>query len=75
MDGLSEHFGAESINTLENWLHTLQRLNVNKLEEIRFITASETFAVSKCKYKAKVVAIKPIKLDQMLENFNRQSFY
>ena len=80
MDGVSERFDADSINTLENLLHTVQRLNVKKihvntLEEIRVITAGETFAVSECKYEGKAVAIKRIKLDQTPGNFDRQSFH
>ncbi|KAK2763147.1 hypothetical protein FQN54_009783 [Arachnomyces sp. PD_36] len=81
VDGLrfSEHFDVDGINSLENLLRTIQRLklkklSVDQLEEMRFVAAGETFAVSECKLEGEVVAVKRIRLNEDGKNFDRQHF-
>lgn len=81
MDGLgfSENIDLESMNSLESLLHTVQQLKlkrfrVEELEEIRFVAAGETFAVSECKYEGTVVAIKRIRLNEEGKSFARSYF-
>ncbi|KAJ5668886.1 hypothetical protein N7462_009956 [Penicillium macrosclerotiorum] len=67
--GFSENVDVEAMNSLESLLRTvqqlkLQRLRAEDLEEIRFVAAGETFAVSECKYEGTVVAIKRIRLNE-----------
>jgi serine/threonine protein kinase len=70
---------VEAMNNLES-LHRaiqqlkLQRLHVEDLEDVEFVANGETFAVSKCKYDGKVVAIKRIRLKNDGEGLNRRHF-
>ncbi|KAJ5151046.1 uncharacterized protein N7482_010298 [Penicillium canariense] len=77
--GFSENVDVESMNSLESLLHTVQqlklkRLRADDLEDIRFVAAGETFAVSECKYEGTVVAIKRIRLNEEGKIFERSYF-
>lgn len=75
VDGLefSDKFDVEAMNSLESLLHTVEQLNlkrfhVEELEEPRHIDSGETFHVSECKYKGSVMAVKRIRLDEVVKN-------
>ncbi len=77
--GFSENIDVESMNSLESLLHTVQQLKLERfraedLEEIRFVAAGQTFAVSECKYEGTLVAIKRIRLNEEGKNFERSYF-
>jgi serine/threonine protein kinase len=77
--GFSENIDVESMNSLESLLHTVQQLKLKRfqaedLEEIRFVAAGETFAVSECKYEGTVVAIKRIQLNEEGKSLERSYF-
>lgn len=64
------------MTSLESLLRTVQqlklkRIGIEELEELQFVAAGETFAVSKCHYEGSVVAIKRIQLERESE---RQHF-
>lgn len=77
--GLSENIDVEVLTSFESLLRTVQQLKlkripVDELEEIRFVAAGETFAVSECRHEGKAVAIKRIRLSEDGGNSNRQYF-
>ncbi|KAJ5368842.1 uncharacterized protein N7496_008602 [Penicillium cataractarum] len=77
--GFSDNIDVESMNSLENLLHTVQKLKLKRfpaedVEEICFVAAGETFTVTECKYEGTVVAIKRIRLSEEGKGFERSYF-
>ena len=77
--GLSETSDPSTIHSLEGVLQIVERLKLRRyafdqIEELREIAQGETFKVSECRFDAKVIAVKHIKLEDKSTGDGRHAF-
>lgn len=70
--GLSETSGPNAIHILEGVLQIVGKLRLkryafDRIEQLQEVAQGETFRVSKCRFDGKVIVVKHIRLEELLQ--------